>query len=217
MKWRILFIMAIIVLGLQFSTASKAMRARVSIGTELVNRNGVSGFDLSLSLSDFDLSKYKQNYTIFLYLWNDSQCTSPLRTNAQMNELNPKPYKITIDALYGLQQSYRVFVPFKDLSENTRSVYGANYYSPVTIYWSLDLCTTNVYKPVHHFAPHFDNNQNGFTCRTSYRLFNVQLKSQENINLYSDAADQYPEVKRLAQKYSEEDIVQSIPKQLVFF
>ena len=53
MKWRILFIMAIIVLGLQFSTASKAMRARVSIGTELVNRNGVSGFDLSLSLSDF--------------------------------------------------------------------------------------------------------------------------------------------------------------------
>lgn len=208
MKWRILFIMAIIVLGLQFSTASKAMRARVSIGTELVNRNGVSGFDLSLSLSDFDLSKYKQNYTIFLYLWNDSQCTSPLRTNAQMNELNPKPYKITIDALYGLQQSYRVFVPFKDLSENTRSVYGANYYSPVTIYWSLDLCTTNVYKPVHHFAPHFDNNQNGFTCRTSYRLFNVQLKSQENINLYSDAADQYPEVKRLAQKYSEEDIDQ---------
>ena len=119
--------MAIIVLGLQFSTASKAMRARVSIGTELVYQNGVPGFDLSLSLLDFDVSEYKQNYTIFLYLWNDSQCTSPLRTNAQMNELNPKPYKITIDALYGLQQSYRVFVPFKDLSEKTRSVYGANY------------------------------------------------------------------------------------------
>ena len=200
--------MAIIVLGLQFSTASKAMRARVSIGTELVYQNGVPGFDLSLSLLDFDVSEYKQNYTIFLYLWNNSQCTSPLRTNTQINELNPKPYKITIDALYGLQQSYRVFVPFKDLSENTRSVYGANYYSPITIYWSLDLCTTNIYKPVHHFAPHFDNNQNGFTCRTSYRLFNVQLKSQENINLYSDAADQYPEVKRLAQTYSEEDIDQ---------
>lgn len=208
MKWRILFIMAIIVLGLQFSTASKAMRARVSIGNELVYQNGVPGVDLSLYLLDFDVSEYKQNYTIFLYLWNNSQCTSPLRTNTQINELNPKPYKITIDALYGLQQSYRVFVPFKDLSENTRSVYGANYYSPVTIYWSLDLCSTNVYKPVHHFAPHFDNNQNGFTCRTSYRLFNVQLKSQENINLYNDAADQYPEVKRLAQKYSEEDIDQ---------
>lgn len=66
MKWRILFIMAIIVLGLQFSTASKAMRARVSIGTELVYQNGVPGFDLSLSLLDFDVSEYKQNYTIFL-------------------------------------------------------------------------------------------------------------------------------------------------------
>lgn len=61
--------MAIIVLGLQFSTASKAMRARVSIGTELVYQNGVPGFDLSLSLLDFDVSEYKQNYTIFLYLF----------------------------------------------------------------------------------------------------------------------------------------------------
>lgn len=210
MKWRNLFVMIIIALGLQFSTVSKAMRAGVSIGTELVYKNGVPGFDLSLTLHDFDASQYKGNYTIFISLWNDSQCANPLRTNSLMNELNPKPYKITIDALSGLQKSYRVFVPFKDLSENTRAVYGANYYSPVTIYWTLDLCTTNIYKPIKHFAPHFDSNKNGFTCRTSYRLLNVQLKSQENIDLYHDSSAQYPEVKRLAQKYPEEDIDQGV-------
>lgn len=152
----------------------------VKFDYRLVERNGVSGYNLGIRFYNYDKAYYKDEtpYTVRLKLWNDPEMAYPFPGQGRPQ----RTFELKYDGLHPLDKERTLFVPYDDFSAAMTATRGGNYYTSDRAFYSIDIYKSGTNSPLVSITPYFSSETMDYKGWFEYTIFHTPTSADGVLN-----------------------------------